>query len=190
MKLTTKILICTVAFLLISSSGLLFLYNKSKVEAKRQTENVQNLTKQYNQELTLTRAEFKKAETEWKTKVDSLLEANKIVLKKVKEITLIEVQYKDTGSVKIIYKDIAVNPDKTFIIPISYSDKCWGMEGRILTLDKNSKLEIDTRTANNSAQLLVTRKRFLGFLWWKKETDFKAYTDCGEITFTKIDFVK
>jgi hypothetical protein len=172
------------------SLGLGYLYKKNKIEVKRQSENVQNLTKQYNQELTLTKAEFKKAETEWKSKVDSLLEANKIALKKVKQVTLIDIQYKDTGSVKIVYKDISVNPDKTFTIPVLYSDKCWGMEGRILTLDKYSKLEIDIRTANNSAQLLVTRKRFLGFLWWKKETIFKAYTDCGEITFTKIDFVK
>jgi len=119
-----------------------------------------------------------------------LLHANKIALNKVKTVTVINTEYRDTGSVKIVYRDPILKPDKSYSIPVSYSEMCWGMSGQILTTDPKSKLQIDVRTASNSAQLLVTRKRFLGFLWWKRGETYKLYSDCGESDFTKINFIK
>lgn len=190
MKLTTKILLIIIAALSISVLVLGYLNKKNRDEKKRQTANVENLIKAKNQELQLTRDEFSKSEAQWKLKVDSLLKAEKIALKKVKVVTIVNTQYRDTGSVKIIYKDPVQKPDKSYSIPVSYSDKCWGMAGQILTIDPNAKLQVDKRTTSNSSQLLVTRSRFLGFLWWKKGESFKAYTDCGEVNFTKIIFTK
>lgn len=185
--------IVIVFLLLITTVGVLgYLYNESRKEVKRQTANVENLVKVRNQNLTLTREEFKRSETKWKFKVDSLLKAEKIALNKVKEITLINTVYRDTGSVKIIYKEPVLKPDKSYSIPISTPDEnlCWGMKGQILTTDPNAKLQIDLRRANNSSQLLILRSRFLGFLWWKKTGKYKLNSDCGESDFTKITFVK
>ena len=190
MKITTKILLIVIVVLLIVSGVFGYLYKKNRSEAKRQTANVENLIKAKNQELQLTRDEFSRSEAQWKVKIDSLLKSEKIALKKVKVVTIINTQYRDTGSVKIVYKDPIQKPDKSYSIPVSYSDKCWGMAGQILTIDPNAKLLIDKRTTSNSSQLLVTRSRFLGFLWWKKGESFKAYTDCGEVNFTKIIFTK
>ena len=190
MKLTTKILLTAILVLVIILGVLGYLYRKANREAKRQTANVENLIKAKNQELTLTREEYRLSETKWKEKIDSLLKQEKIALKKVKVVTIVNTQYVDTGSVKVIYKDPVLKPDKSYSIPVSYSDKCWGMAGQILTTDENARLQIDKRTTTNSSQLLVTRSRFLGFLWWKKGESFKAYTDCGEVNFTKIIFTK
>lgn len=190
MKITTKILLIAIVVLLITSGVLSYLYKKSRDESKRQTANVENLIKAKNQELSLTRQEFSKSETQWKVKIDSLIKREKITLNRVKTITITNTVYRDTGRVKIVYKEPIQKPDKSYSIPISYTQSCWGICGQILTVDKNAKLQIDIRTASNSAQLLVTRKRFLGFLWWKRDEQFRAYSDCGDITFTKINFVK
>lgn len=190
MKFTTKILLIVVTVLVMVSGVLLYLYKKNLYEAKRQTVNVENLVKKHNQELILTREEYQQAENSWKLKIDSLLKANKIALNKVKVVTVVNTEYRDTGSVKVVYKEPVQKPDKSYSIPVSYNEPCWGIAGQILTTDKMAKLQIDLRRADNSIQLLVTRKRFLGFLWWRKEEKFKAYSDCGEVNFTKITFVK
>jgi hypothetical protein len=190
MKITTKISLITIAALLLMLAIIGYLYKESRKEVKRQTSNVENLVKKHNQELTLTRDEFKLSETLWRVKVDSLLKAEKIALRKVKTVTVVNTVYRDTGSVRVIYREPIKKPDQSFSIPISYQDNCWGVSGQISTTDKDAKLQIDVRSCNNSAQLLVTRSRFLGFLWWKKGETFKAYSDCGEVDFTKINFIK
>lgn len=183
-------MIIVIIVLLIISSGLGYLYRQSLSEVRRQTSNVENLVKKHNQVLSLTRQEWKSSDAAWKKKIDSLLNAEKIALKKVKAATVVCVQYRDTGSVKIVYKDPVLKPDQSYSIPVSYFESCWGMAGQIMTQDPNAKLQIDVRKADNSIQLLVTRSRFLGFLWWKKKEDIKGYSDCGEVGFTKIQFVK
>ena len=190
MKLKDKILLVVITVLVLSVLILGYLYKNSKDEAHRQTANVENLVKLHNQELILTRNEFSHVEAKWKAKVDSLVKALHLKINNVKTVTIINTEYRDTGSVIVVMKEPVLKPDKTFSVPFTYKDKCWGVAGQILTTDKNSKVRIDTKTFDNSSQLLVTRKRFLGFLWWKKDEVFKAYTDCGEITFTKITFVK
>jgi coenzyme F420-reducing hydrogenase alpha subunit len=190
MNLRTKIEVAVFVILFFSVVFLLKVNKLNKEQADRQTANVENLTKAHEQELTLTHAEFEKADVWWKYKIDSLTKANKIKPKQVKSATIIRTEYKDTGSVKIVYKTPIGEPKKGYVIPVSYADSCWGMKGTILSTDPNSKLNIAERTAVNSAQLLVTQKRFLGFLWRKKKQTFKAYTDCGEIDFTKIEFTK
>lgn len=190
MKLSTKIYLIVLAFFFIATVGLSYLYQKARAEAKRQTSNVENLVKKQNQVLALTHGEWEKSETVWRYKVDSLLEVIKVNANKVKVVTIINTQYQDTGSVIILGKEPISKPDKSYSIPVSYSDKCWGMAGQILTTDPRSRLQIDKRTATNSSQLLVLRSRFLGFLWWKKGEDYRLYSDCGESDFTKISFIK
>jgi len=190
MKLSTKIFLIAIVALSILVSVLGYLYKESLAEAKRQTSNVENLVKKQNQVLALTHGEWQKSETVWRYKVDSLLKVIKVNANKVKVVTIINTQYRDTGSVIILGKEPILKPDKSYSIPVSYSDKCWGMAGQILTTDPKSRLQIDKRTAANSSQLLVLRSRFLGFLWWKKGEDYKIYSDCGESDFTKISFIK
>lgn len=190
MKLLTKIEVVVFVVLIAAVSFLFRMNGKIKAENERHRENVENLTKQHEQELTLTRAEFDKSETWWKYKIDSLTKANKIRPKEVKSATIIQTQYIDTGSVRIVYKTPVIAPENAYLIPVSYSDSCWGMEGVIKTKDPESKFDLTERTSKNSAQLLVTRKRVLGFLWWSKKQSFKAYTDCGTIDFVKIEFTK
>ena len=190
MKIKDKILLTVIIVLLLSVLILGYLYRNSIKENKRQTANVENLVKAKNQELILTRGEYSKSEAKWKTKIDSLTKALHIKVSNIKTITLINTIYRDTGSVMVLMKEPVLKPDKTFSIPFTFKDKCWGVAGQVLTTDKESKVRIDSRVFNNEQQLLVTRKRFLGFLWWKKDETFKAYTDCGEVPFTKITFVK
>lgn len=189
MKPLTKILISIIVGLLLIV-GVMWYFNRYYYnEMKRQTKNAENLVKQFNQELALTRAEFEKSETVWRYKVDSLREANDISLKKIKQITLLHITYKDTVDPIIIYYEPVIKLDNSFEIPIAVKEKCWGMKGRLFTVDKNAKLTIDERSSIQDAQLVVLRSRFLGFLWWRKKTKFEGFTDCGKLTFTKIDFI-
>ena len=172
-----------------------YLWKQETKERKRQQSNVEQLTSsldQANINLKLTHNEFEKAKTEWKVELDSVMSAHKIALKSVKSATIIRTEYKDTGSVKIVYKEPVLMPNsKEYNIPVSYSDLCWGMKGAIISKDPDSKLTINERTQSNSSQLFVVRKRLLGFLWYQnRKTEYRAFTDCGEIEFVQIDFVK
>jgi hypothetical protein len=197
-----KILIYIIVGLVLAFSVQSYLYKKSRAEAKRQTQNVENLVKQKDQELTLTRKEFKRAETHWKHEVDSLLEAEKIALNKVTKVTVVKTVYRDTtyqdasmGEPEVIQpKDTTlslIKPKPIYRIPTQIDGGCWSLKGQIITTDPTSKFVVLERMSNNSVQLIVLRKRFLGFLWWQnKKQEFKAFSDCGEIEFTKIEFKK
>lgn len=195
MKLTTKVLVIAVLVLASALSVFVFLWDKESKERKRQDHNVEQLTSsldQANINLKLTHKEFEDAKTEWKFELDSVMNAHKIALKSVKSATIIHTEYKDTGSVKIVYKEPVFMPNsKDYTIPVSYQDLCWGMKGTIISKDPDSKLNIQERTQSNSSQLFVVRKRLLGFLWYQnRKTEYRAFTDCGEIEFVQIYFVK
>lgn len=193
MKLQTKIFIGVIVVLLIIGGVTFKAWQKEKAEAKRQASNVENLTRnldQVNMELDLKRGEYEKMDTWWKRYLDSVNQKHEIALKEVKSATIIDIQYKDTGSVKIVYLPPKKVDAYTYMVPVSYRDSCWGMDGYILSQDSTSTFELTERTARNKAALEVTRKRFLGFLWWTRKTRFQAFTDCGEIEFVKIDFKK
>jgi hypothetical protein len=194
MKLQTKIFI---GLILILSSGLAIFYfswKQERHERIRHESNESELTKnidQVNMVLNLERKDFERMNTKWSNKIDSVIEANKIALKSVKSATIIQTQYKDTGSFKIVYREPEKQPDSSYIIPISTDNGCWGLKGQILTTDKDAKFKVTESTANNSAQLIVLRKRFLGFLWYKNKTsEYRAFSDCGEVEFNQVNFVK
>lgn len=194
MKLQTKIFLVVILILFVASGIFYFSWKSEKQERKRQESNVEQLTgslDQTNIALNLTRKEFEQAKTGWKMKLDSVMTAHKIALKSVKSATILKTEYKDTGSVKIVYKQAEKQPDESFIIPISSEGQCWGMKGEILTKDANSKFRITEKTAVNSSQLFVIKRRFLGFLWYNnRRNEYRAFTDCGEVDFTNIEFVK
>lgn len=189
MRPLTKILISIIIGLLMVLAVMSYFNRLYKSEMKRQTQNTENLLKEKDQELVLTRGELSKANTVYKHKIDSLTEANDLNLKRIKQITLLHITYKDTADPIILYNEPILKPDNSYTIPISVDEKCWGMKGRLLTMDKNTKLAIDERSSINDVQLVVLRSRFLGFLWWRKKTEFKGFSDCGQVNFTKIDFI-
>lgn len=183
-------LIGLIVFLLIALGIGANLYFDMKADRDRQKSNMENITAEHARVLEMKKGEYNKLNTDWKTKLDSTLKANDINLKNVKQATVIKIQYRDTGSVKIQYKEAAKQTDGSYKIPVSYNSHCWGMEGQILTRDSLATFDIFERKSYNSAQLVVTRKRFLGFLWHTKKETFRAFSDCGEIDLTRIDFIK
>ena len=163
---------------------------KLRADNQRLKANQENLTALHDRELTLRRNEYRDLNTAWKDKLDSVMKDNKIKLRNVQNATVIQTVFRDTGSTKIVYKDVIQLPDKSFKIPVSVNQDCWGMKGFVNSTDPNSQLEITERTGLNSVQLVVIRKRFLGFLWFNGKTDFKAFSDCGTVDVTKINFQK
>lgn len=187
-----KVLLIAFAVVLLTLIGYMKANKALRIDNKRQTENLAQITQEGVRQLNLTRKEYDNLNTAWKTKLDSTIKANKIALKSVKSATIIQTQYKDTGSTKIVYKDVIKLPDSSYKLPFESDslNTCWGVKGNILTLDPNAKIEITEKTANNSISLIVTQKRFLGFLWYKKATKFRGFTDCGESDITDIKFEK
>ena len=184
-------LIGAIVLLLTGLSLVLHRNSILKKDRDRQTENIANITKENERQLVLKLEDYKALNAKWKTTLDSTLKANDIALKHVKGATIIITQYKDTGSTKIIYKDVIKLPDGSFKIPVGFDSQCWGFKGEILSKDQSSSLKINEKTANNSIQLVVTKdKYFLGFLWKTRNAEYKAFSDCGKVDFTKIDFVK
>lgn len=163
--------------------------NKSlKIDNAMVSENFVQKDRQVSQ-LNLTVEEFKDLDTKSSKTIDSLLKVIKERPKNIKQATSIEIQYIDTGSTKIIYKEPIVQPDKSFVIPVSFDSDCWGMKGQILSKDPGSKLEIKERIASNKAQVVVIkRKRFL--FWTIRKEQIKAFNECGEISVTQINFQK
>ena len=163
---------------------------KNGSEADRQKANVANITKD-NSVLNLTVDEYKTIKTKDTEKIDSLFKVLKLKPKFIKGATVINTVYLDTAKAKIIYKDVVKLPDGSWKIPFNFDSQCWGIKAEILSKDQGSTLNILERKASNSAQLIVTKdKYFLGFLWRTRKASFNAYSDCGKINFTDIEFVK
>lgn len=179
-----------IALLLI---GVALMFNsviQLRKDNQRLKKNQSEMTALNERELTLRRNEYRDLNTEWKNKLDSVLKDNKIKLRNVQSATVIQTVYRDTGSTRIVYKDVIQLPSGSYKIPLDLSDGCIGMKVNILSNDPKSELEVIEKTFSNSTQLVVIRKRFLGFLWYNGKTNFRAFTDCGESDITKIDFVK
>jgi hypothetical protein len=152
--------------------------------------NFEQIGKQ-NSVLNLKVGELGKLNTEASHKLDSVMKANKIKPKQLVSATITKIQYKDTGSVKIVYKTPVMALDSTYTIGVSYSDSCWSMKGSLLSKDPKTTFVLVERTASNNVQLLVTQKRFLGFLWVQpKKQKHRIFSDCGEVEFTQINMVK
>lgn len=166
-----------------------YFYLKLRADRNRLYENFAQ-TENENQVLKLTQKELENSNASYAIKLDSVLKANKIKPKQVKSATIINTVYKDTTITEIVYLPPRIEPKKGFLIPVQVNGFCWGMKGEILTADSTSELRITERSSNNSAQLIVKKKLFLGFLWATKKTEYKAYSDCGEVNFTQIDIVK
>ena len=194
--------------LLIALSVITIMYKKEHAEAKREKSNVENLTGQLDsnvKNLELTRKEFNNSKTEWKTKIDSLTEANKTNERKIRELTIANTHYRDTlkiaakmGNPQIIYVpvkedttlDIIVENEPIYRISALVDGKCWWMKGDVISHDPESKLNIIERGGDNSIQIIANGKRFMGFLWWTKKWDFQAYSDCGKVEVTNIKITK
>lgn len=161
---------------------------KLKTNNARQSENFVQLNQQ-NQVLTLKIDEYSDLHTKDSQKLDSLIKVIKLKPKQIKSATVINTIYKDTTIERIIYLPVQKQPDLSYIIPITTDNGCWGLKGQILSKDPDSKFKVTERTSNNSAQLIVTpRKKFL--FWTIRKEKYQAYSDCGEVTFTQINFVK
>ncbi|HAQ19617.1 MAG TPA: hypothetical protein DCR40_10360 [Prolixibacteraceae bacterium] len=168
-----------------------YLFNQNdylKHDRNRIEENFMQVT-QTNAVLNVTLGEYQQMQTRDKAKLDSLFAAVKIKPKTVRGATVINTVYKDTVIEKIVYLPAIQQPDKSFKIPVSTNNGCWGMKGQILSNDQNSKLEITEKTATNSHQLVVTKKK--RFLFWTiRPEKYRLFNDCGEGTFTQINFIK
>ncbi len=159
-----------------------------KVDNARISENFVQKDKQVSQ-LNLSVDEFKELNTKASNKIDSLLKVTKLKPRDLKQATSIETQYIDTGSVHIIYLPAIEQVNKMFAIPVSVTSLCWGMKGFITSIDTTAKLEITERTASNSTQILITKRK--KFLWWTiRKESIRAFNECGESTVTQINIVK
>lgn len=175
---------------------------KAKNENDRISENFKNVS--WNLEgaiknLNLTREEYRLFKDQAKTKTDSVLKANDLLNKKVRSTEVINTAYKDTSKANVTHgQPIAIATSDTlkndirtkYQIEVEVKEYCWGMKGIITTTDPESKLMVTERTANNSIQKLEISNRFLGFLWPTKKSKFVAFTDCGTVYITNINFVK
>jgi hypothetical protein len=184
-----KYLIIAVVVLTLSLIGIGDYCLEVIADRDRIADNFEQVGKE-NSILTLKADELSKLNTEASNKLDSVMKANKIKPKQLVSATITEIQYKDTGSVKIVYKPAIMASDSLYKIPVSYADSCWSMKGHILSKDKKTTFVLVERTASNNVQLLVTKKRFLGFLWVQpKKQKHRIFGDCGEVEFTQINMI-
>lgn len=188
----SKLVLWLIIACLCLGSTVAYLYNSNvslKQDNKRQSENFEQLNSK-NKVLNITIGEYNKLHGKDKNTIDSLLKVIDEKSKHLKTVTIFRTEYRDTGSTKIIYKTAQKQPNSaSFVIPIEVNESCWGMKGKITSLDPNTKLDITEKTANNSAQLVVIKKK--KFLFWTiRKEQYKGFSDCGEMNFTQINFVK
>lgn len=178
--------------ILILISALLWSYDariKLNKENDRISENFDQVQKT-NQVLNVTLDEYKNLNLKTKIKLDSVLAINKIKPRTIKSATIINLEYKDTTPAEILYLKPEIEPaSKIYSIPFTSANECWGIEGLINSLDPKSSITITKRTASNSAQLIVVKKK--KFLFWTiRPEQYKGFNDCGEMNFTQINIVK
>jgi hypothetical protein len=161
-----------------------------KDDNNRQAGNVRTIRDSV-QILNLKVGEYKNLQFKDKSIIDSLFKASNLKPRNVEKVTIINTVFKDTGSVKVVYRDVIKQPDNSFKIPVSFSSLCWSMRGAILSRDSLSRLDILERSANNSASLIVTKqRRFLWILWVTHKAEYKLNSECGKTSITDITFVK
>lgn len=168
--------------MLISIAVLVELTAHLKQENIRLAKNIENITKESSRELELAKGEYKNINAKWKTTLDSVISQYDIKLKNVRSATIIDVQYRDTGSVKLVYKPVE-RIDSLFAVPVAYSDDCWGVSGIIMSKDSMAKFELKERIYRSKVQILVIEKR--RFIFWKKR-QFRAFNNCGEMDVTDV----
>lgn len=156
-------------------------------EIQRQTTNFAQLQEDHIKHITITKKEFEILNTTFKRKLDQVIHANDLKLRQIRTSTIINTVFRDTGSIKIVYRDAIKINDSSYKIPLSIDKSCWQLKGNILSGDQKSTFEVEEMTSTNSIQLIVSEKR--RWLFWKKQT-FYAFSDCGNVDIVKIDFVK
>ena len=186
-------LVLWLAIALVSAFGTIWYLTKQVSSLKSDNRRISNNFDQVTEKvksLNLTIGEYEKLKIQDKSKIDSLLKVIDEKPKHLKSVTITTVVYKDTGSTKIIYQTPKKQPNSAlFTIPVSGGDNCWGFKGNIISSDPKSKLDIKEKTANNSIQLVVIKKK--KFLFWTiKQEQFRGFSDCGELNITQINFVK
>ena len=188
----TKYLIIAIAVLFGSLVALLRINNDLKKDNERVSLNFNEINKAKDQILNVTLKEYDKLSDKYKIKLDSLLKVTHTKPKQVISATLIKNVYIDTNKVVIVPKIHSFNAKNgLFTLPISLDSTCWSFRGAILSKDSTSRLEITERKNVNNIQLIVTKdKYFLGFLWRTKKGTYKAFSECGAVEFTQINFVK
>ena len=189
----SKLVLWLIIACLALASTVTYLYKSNqslRQDNKRQSENFEQLNSE-NKVLNLTLGEYKVLANKDKRKLDSLLKTINESPKHLKSATIFNTEYKDTTIIEPIYLTAEKQSNSaSFTIPIEVNESCWGIKGKIISSDPNSRLKITERTASNSNQLLVFKaKRFL-FIKIRKER-YEAYSDCGDtIKFTQINIVK
>lgn len=173
-------------------------------ENKRQATNLVQLNTDHQRDLVLTRKEAKTlADESWQHRIDSTAKANGFKPRSIAGATVIQISNRDTGKTDVIHGTPVIIPPKEiakkdtgkidqmipmYQIPVSVDKKCWGMKGVIVTTDPKAQLSIMETNAPNGIDILLVRKRFLGFLWFTKETKVHAYADCGELDITNVTY--
>lgn len=204
-KLT--LILVGICIVLLTVSGIFYAsWKHEKKERKRQESNVEQLTKsvdQSNINIELSRKEFAEMQTAWKIRFDSVLEASGKKLSQVREYYELEISYRDSvnkaakmGDAKPIDEKKIANTQikpigKTlYSIPFSQIDSCMWVKGNVTSTDPRSKVTITDKGYDNSGYLIALRSQFLGFLWWKRPTEYIAVSKCGETKYRHVKFEK
>lgn len=205
MNLKTKLSIGAIVLLSIGLSVFYFSWKYEKSERIRQERNVVQLTKsvdQSNMDLNLSRKEFSKMKTESTNRIDSVIKANNLKLSQVTEFYTLEIAYRDSvakmaqmGVAEPIKPNTSMNVPESiggsktaFKIGFSQSDPCMFISGNVFTTDPSAKVQITEKGFKVIGDLFATRKRVLGFLWWKKPTDYVSVSSCGTVKYQHIKF--
>ena len=188
-KLTPYFIIAILALIIFSGIAVQRC-STNKDNSDRQAGNLQTIRDSV-QFLEFTNREFKNTEFKNKDSIKALLKANKLLSRNIRQVTVYQTEYKDTGSVRLVYKEIIKQPDSSYRIPVSFTSLCWSMKAQILTRDSLSKLDILERSANNKASVIITKqRRFLWILWVTHKPKVIINSQCGPIQITDLKFVK
>lgn len=204
-KLT--LILAGVCIVLLSGVGFVWkLYADMKADRNRIDRNFEQLTKsseQTNIDLELTRQEFEKMNTDWSNRMKSVIEESGKKLSQVKEYYELQISYRDSvDKLAKMGEPVEIKePDKKpvpgiaqskpkFKVPFSKTDSCQFVKGIVTSTDPRPQVQITDSGFNVAGDLFATRGRFLGFLWWKKPTEYIAVTNCGEIKYKHLKFIK
>ena len=163
-----------------------------KQEIGELNKNLTDFNLKLADQIQVTNESYSHIKAAWKTKLDSVLSANKIKIKQTESATITTTNYVDTVPVNAdIGLPVKMADLPTFRVPVSYTEKCWSIKGEVISIDPSPQFTITERKSNNSIQQVITlpRKILFGLITIKKGK-YRVFSDCGEPIENSVTFIK
>lgn len=165
-----------------------------KIDNKRQSENVTNLTEEsFNLKLTTDELKntLKNSESKFAKELDSTLKVNNIKIKNLNKIIQSKSKVSIPDTVELPAKIIYAENDSLFVSVHKLTMDCVDINCRVISKDSKPRLFIDKlETRSEGAFIAYKESRPWWKFWKKRKIMLKSTNKCGETIIKELEIIK